>query len=277
MFLRDRGLRPRRSFGQNFMVDTNLLEFLVRSARVERGDKILEVGTGTGLLTQKLLDRGAEVVTVEADPGLFEAVSPLLRPREAVRALCGDVLEGKHRLRDEVERIVVAWRDGEYKVVSNLPYNAAVPVVVNLLRSNARPERLVVTLQKEVADRFMARSGTRAYGRISVEVQLRGALRRLRDLPPDVFWPRPRVKSTVLELIPFPEGMRPRPKEEAGFSSFLDAVFSRRRKKLSAAPGHARQDIERVLVDLGQDPGIRGECLEPEVLVRIHDALFSSE
>ena len=261
------------------MVDSNLLEFMVRSARVDRGDRVLEVGTGTGLLTQKLLDHGAEVVTVEADPGLFEAVAPRLRPQEAVRALCGDLLEGKHRLREDVEQILVAWRDAPYKVVSNLPFNASVPIVANLLRSESRPERLVVTLQKEVADRFMARPGTRAYGRITVEIQLRGTLRRLRDLPPDVFWPRPRVRSTVMELVPFPEGMRPRLKEEAGFSRFLDGVFSRRRKKLSSALGQAgcnMEDIERVLADLDQDPGSRGECLEPEVLVRIYEALFST-
>jgi len=259
--------------GQNFMIDANLVAFMVRSAGVRPGDRVLEIGTGTGRLTQVLLDDGAEVVTVEADSALHALVAPRLRPRSAVQVILGDVLESKNRLSSKVSEAIEGWGPGGYVVVSNLPYNVSVPAIMGLLRSPARPRRMVVTVQKEVADRFLAAPGGAAYGRVTVEARLRGDVKRLRVVRPEVFWPRPEVTSAVLEFTPFADGMRPQPDDEAGFHAFLSHVFRHRRKQLGAALRRANPAVAPGLESLGLEPSVRAECLEPETLVRLHNAI----
>jgi len=255
------------------MIDPNLVTFLVRSAGIRTGDRVLEIGTGTGRLTQALLDQGAEVVTVESDTALHRLVASRLSPSSAVRAISGDVLESKSRLCSGVAETIAAWGPGRYVMVSNLPYNVSVPVLLSLLRSQARPRRIVVTVQKEVADRFLASPGQSAYGRVTVEARLRSDAKRLRVVRPEVFWPRPDVMSAVIELTPFAEGMRPRPDDTRGFEAFLGVIFRHRRKQLRAVLRRARSPVEPRLEALGFEPSVRAERLDPADLVRLYNAI----
>ncbi|MBN2490100.1 MAG: ribosomal RNA small subunit methyltransferase A [Planctomycetes bacterium] len=276
-FLRAHGVRPRRRLGQNFMVDPNLVAFVVRAAHLAAGDRVLEIGTGTGVLTEALAAQGAEVVTVEADPRLYALVAGRLGQGVSVRAICADALATKHRLSAEVEAVLQAWGPGGYHVVANLPYSIAAALLVNLLRHPARPRALVVTVQREVADRLLSPAGTSSYGRLGVEVQLRARVARLRDVPPEVFWPRPEVQSSVVDIVPFPEGMRPAPADETAFSRFLKQVFGQRRKRLTAVFRDHRPAVVRFLEEQGLKASTRGEVLDPGQLVKAFAALSAGD
>jgi 16S rRNA (adenine1518-N6/adenine1519-N6)-dimethyltransferase len=271
-FLARHAIRPRRRLGQNFMVDANLIQLMIRSAQIQPGDRVLEVGTGTGLLTWPLGQAGASVVTVEADPRLYNAAALYLDGVPWLHRVGRDVLEGKHRLAPEIEETMANWGEGRYKVVSNLPYQVAVPVILLLLESEFRPERMVVTVQKEVADRLLADPGSPHYGRVSVERWVRADAHRLRNLGPEIFWPRPRVESSLLEIIPTHPDQHLARASHAAFKRFLAAVFGQRRKQLASAFRGQRDTMRHCLADLKIDPLARGEQLTPDQLVAVFRA-----
>ncbi len=271
-FLREHGLRPQKRFGQNFMIDPNAVAAIVRDAAIAPGDTVLEVGAGTGLLTLALLEADARVTTVEADTRLAAVVGPRLESVGA-RVIVGDVLDGKHALALAVGAAIDAAGPGGYRVVANLPYNASVPFLVNLLRAPARPRVAVVTVQREVADRLVATAGDDAYGRVSVELQLRATVERLRDLPAAVFWPRPAIRSSVVRITPHPDGMCPAPSDVGRFDAFVARVFGQRRKRIASLIDQPRVAVERVLDELGLARDVRAEVLAPDVLVQLCDRL----
>lgn len=271
-FLSAHGLRPKKRFGQNFMIDRNVLERLADLAALSAGDRVLEVGTGTGLLTIELAKRGAEVVTVEADDDLAQAVHSRL-DAIGVRGLGCDVLDGKHALDASVESVIAAWGDRGYKVVANLPYNVSVPFLQNLVSHAARPAAAWVTVQREVADRLVADAGTKAYGRVTVEMQLRARVRRLRDLPPTVFWPRPEVASSIVEFIVPPARLDPAPSDERAFRDFVVRVFSARRKTIAKTLGLSRDRVAPALRSAGIEAEARAEAVPPAGLVAAFGAL----
>lgn len=272
-FLERLGLRPRKRFGQNFMVDPNLLEFLVRAAGVAAGDRVLEIGTGSGLLTLALIEAGARIVTVEADADLYRALDGRLPAEPGVRRILGDCLASKRRLSPEVEAVAQSWGRGEYLVVANLPYNVSVPVIMNLLGLADSPRRIVVTVQKEVADRLLAEPGGPAYGRVTVEIHLRAVVKRLRNLGPSVFWPRPEVDSSVIEVVPRPRDDAPVPSDFEGFQRFLDAVFGQRRKRMAGVVDRLWPGAAARLAAAGVPATARAEQIAPEALLEVFEAL----
>jgi 16S rRNA (adenine1518-N6/adenine1519-N6)-dimethyltransferase len=238
--LESRGLAPRKSLGQNFLIDHNLIRKLVDAAGVSgegdpAGRLVLEVGPGTGTLTEELLARGCEVVAIELDRGLAE----LLRERfgEEARAgrftlIEGDALAGKRALHVEA---VAALGGRPFTHVANLPYAAGTPVMIALLVEHPECRGLFVTVQREVADRLLAGPGSRDYGPLAVLAQCYSEVQRIAVLPPECFWPRPEVTSAMVGMV-----RRERPLSDLGARRLAEVVqqlFARRRKQLGSVLG----------------------------------------
>jgi 16S rRNA (adenine1518-N6/adenine1519-N6)-dimethyltransferase len=254
------GTEPRHRFGQNFMIDGNLVRLVAESGMLAAGDLAIEVGPGTGTLTEELIARAGRVVAVEIDRDL----AGMLRERFAGEAkfhlIEGDALAGKHALNGELlAEIESAKSKGQScKLVANLPYNIASPLVVELLLAGV--ETLTFTVQKEVADRLRSAGGGDAYGPISVVVQMLARVEVLRTLPPQAFWPAPRIDSALVRLT-----RADRLGEGANaFGRFVHLLFSARRKTLRKAMVQAGVDAEGVLGKTGIEGRRRPEELTPE-------------
>ncbi|MBI4575435.1 MAG: ribosomal RNA small subunit methyltransferase A [Planctomycetes bacterium] len=265
--LAERGIRPRKRLGQNFLFDPKLLDFIVGASGVGPEDEVLEVGTGTGVLTRALARRAARVYTVEIDRRLLDLARDLSGGLDNIEYIPGDGLAGKDRLAPAL----VDLREGRGRsarpllFVANLPYSAATPLLMALLAGPIPIVRMVVMVQREVAERMVASPGRRSFGALSVCAQAQARLKLLRRVPPEVFWPRPRVGSVIVELIP----LRPRGgPDPVALRQTAMAVFGQRRKRLihslvghlgSLGPGEER--LRLILRDLGVSSEVRGESL----------------
>jgi 16S rRNA (adenine1518-N6/adenine1519-N6)-dimethyltransferase len=276
------GVKPRTGFGQNFLIDQNLLDVLVEAAELAPEDVVLEVGTGTGALTAIMASRVAAVVTVEIDPRLFHLAGEELHSFANVTRLLTDALKTKNRLNPEVLSAVSAACDAvggrSFKLVANLPYQVATPILSNLLTLPQPPQRMVVTIQKEMADRLIAQPGSKDYGALSAWVQCQCRTEVLRILPPSVFWPRPKIFSAFVRLT-LDEGRRVSAGDLSFFHDFVRRLFLHRRKYLRSQVRSAMGDrlektaADGLLADLGLDPNLRAEQLDVETLLRLAKAV----
>jgi 16S rRNA (adenine1518-N6/adenine1519-N6)-dimethyltransferase len=218
------GLAPRRALGQNFVVDPNTVRRIVRLAGVGADDHVVEVGAGLGSLTLGLADTGADVIAIEYDSGLAAAVTEVVASRENVRVIEGDALR-------------LDWRAllagaPSWVLVANLPYNVATPMVADLLDGVPEIQRFFVMVQREVAERFAASPGTKAYGALTVKVAYWATARLVGDVPPTVFLPRPKVMSSLVEIVRRPTpAVGPEVPPERLFA-VVRAGFAHRRKTL---------------------------------------------
>lgn len=259
--LREEGLSPRKSLGQHFLHDRSILEEIVAAADVGPEDRVLEVGTGPGLLTRQLAVRAQRVLTVEVDRRMMEFAGRELRDLPNIDFLEGDVLEGRTRLRGEV---VAALRGLEpFLWVSNLPYGLATTLIVLLCESGLRWTRAALTVQEEVAERILAGAGDAAYGPVSALVAYWADARRGRRIVPGSFWPPPRVHSRVLVLER--RGPLGKVNEYPGFRHWVKALFPRRRKQIRRILRDilGREQATEVLAQTGWRPEARPEDLEP--------------
>jgi 16S rRNA (adenine1518-N6/adenine1519-N6)-dimethyltransferase len=267
--------------GQNFLVDLNLIDLLVRSAEIAADDVALEVGCGTGVVTERLSAAAARVVTAEIDCRLAQLARDRLIDRDNVTLVEGDVLAGKHRFAPAVLAAIDAARAaaprGRLLLVANLPYCVATPVISNLLALPRPFDAAVVTVQREMAERMTAPAGTSSYNALSVWVgaQCRGEIVRI--LPPSVFWPRPKVDSAIVRLDVEPE-RRAAIGDLARFHAFVREVFCHRRKVLRSSllrmaggkkEAAAQATVERVYAALGLPPDARAEDIPPDDFVRL--------
>jgi len=274
--------RPNRHLGQCFLVDGNLMGKLLDLAELTGRETVLEVGPGTGSLTEELLARAARVVAVEVDPALAALLRQRLGGREGLTLIEGDVLAGKHAL----SPAVLAAVGRRARLVSNLPYGAATPVLMNCLLSSWRSlarqactrfERLTFTVQREVADRLTARAGEGAYGPVSVLAALLGELRAGPPVPATAFWPRPKVASRILR-IDFAASAASRLRDAETLRSALRLAFGQRRKQLGALPRRASLPVDRgvlaaAMQAAGIDPCLRAEQVPPEQYLLLANAL----
>lgn len=237
------GIRPNRRLGQNFLIDGNLMRKLVGSADIGPADVVLEVGPGTGSLTEMLLERAAHVVAVEVDGALYRLLASRLAGTANLTLLNRDALADKNHLAPELvdamqaagtPRDTRSARGARVMLVANLPYQVASPLIVELLRSGLGITRLCFTVQKEVAERIASPPGCKAYGPLSVAVQATCDTTRITDLGASVFWPRPQVASTMLRLDYNPSKAA-RIADMAHFARVVRTCFLHRRKKLSHA------------------------------------------
>jgi 16S rRNA (adenine1518-N6/adenine1519-N6)-dimethyltransferase len=269
-------LAPRKRHGQCFLTDAQAVDAIVRDAGIAPGDAVVEVGTGTGLLTHALAEAGAAVETFDLDADVQAFAKGLREWPKRVVFHAADALEGKHRLSapllGALSRARAAGR-GRAKFVSNLPYNAATPVLLALLALEDPPDEVTAMVQLEVAEKWLAGPGEEDYGPPSVLRALSADGKVLRRFPPDVFWPRPTVRSALLRLVP----RRPRalsPGEDAPFGAFLLALFGRRRKVVptalrAARPGLSAAEAVAALEAAGVDPRVRPEDVPPDRLLAL--------
>jgi len=274
-------------YGQNFLIDLNLIDLIARSAELRKTDVVLEVGTGVGSLTTRLSDQAGAVLSIEIDADLHRLASEELEDRPNVRLIQGDALRNKNALRDDLmEQVRDAMnRIGEgsrFLLVANLPYNIATPIIGNLLHESPAPEVMVVTIQKELADRIIAGPGSKDYGALSVWVQSLCECRIVRVLPPAVFWPRPNVHSAIIRLDTVPE-WREKFADIDYFHKTVRALFFHRRKFLrsvviSAMKGRMdKAQVDEILNELGHGPTARAEELSVEKIQQLAEALRLAE
>jgi 16S rRNA (adenine1518-N6/adenine1519-N6)-dimethyltransferase len=269
----DVGLRPDSRHGQNFLIDLNLLDILVAAGQLAKQDFVLEVGTGTGGLTARIADEAGFVLSVEIDEHLHQMASEELFGRTNVELLKQDVLKNKNRLEanvlDRISQGLAQPGISSFKFVANLPYNIATPLISNLLKTDTVPDRMAVTIQKELADRIVAGPNTKDYGALSVWVQSLGHAEILRVLPPTVFWPRPKVHSAIIVVVPDPAKRKQIP-EIQEFNTLVRALFLHRRKflrsnLLSALKGRlGKPEVDKIMERRGLGPDSRSEQLSVE-------------
>jgi len=266
------GLKPRRRLGQHFLIDGNLMRRLVQSAAITSNDVVLEVGGGTGGLTDLLLKYAGHVICVEMDAGLHALLAARFSSATNLTLVHGDVLEGKHRLAGEVASLISrAEQDGcTVKLAANLPYNAATPLVMNLLEDFPAVRRLCFTVQAEVAERILSPPGLKTFGPLSILSRLLCDIQTVAHLRPHVFWPAPSVESVMLRMDvvrdPFPSR-----DELHSFATFVRKTFEHRRKTLRSALAYVETD--------GQSFGERhaGDALAQFDLKRRPEALSAAE
>jgi 16S rRNA (adenine1518-N6/adenine1519-N6)-dimethyltransferase len=256
-----RGIRPKHRFGQNFLHDRNQLLKLVEAARVQPGEVVLEVGPGTGTLTEELVAAGATVIAAEIDPDMIAIVRERLGDR--VTVVAGDCLAGKRTLSPD---IVAAIAGRPFLLVANLPYGAASPLMAILATRHPECRGQYVTVQREVADRLLAPAGGREYGPLTIAIGLAATVRDLATVKPASFWPMPEVTSAMIAIEPKPSPpWRDRAEGEA-FEGFVSRLFSARRKQIGSTLGRAGPWPE------GIEPSMRPEELAPPDLWRLFQA-----
>lgn len=287
---RERGLTPKNKLGQSFLIDLNLIDFAAREAELTRADMVLEVGTGTASLTTILAEQAGAVLSVELDPDFYALARETIGDRPHVQLVHSDILKNKNLLHPSVlDRLRDGWRrfqevkgddpsaQPQLKLVANLPYAVAVPVISNLLLTDLPFERMVVTVQWEIAERLTARPDSREYGALSVLVQNIADVEILRRLPPTVFWPRPQVSSAIVRIRPNADKRR-LIGDVQRFRNFLRDLYSHRRKNLRGGilslgrREWTKEQVDAKLTELGIDGAARAETLGLEDHRRLSEA-----
>ena len=276
------GIHPQTRLGQNFLIDLNLLRLLHESGKIEPNDVVLEVGTGTGSLTAPMAEKAAAVVTVDVDPVMQEVAKQELFDRKNIRFLKTDILKNKNRLSQEVlevvaEELAKPGENGEnrsFKLVANLPYCVATPLISNLLLLDRPPELMCVTIQKELADRIVAKPGTKDWGALSLWLQSQCQTELIRIMPASVFWPRPKVESAIIRIT-LDAKRRHKIPDLKYFNEFSRAVFFHRRKFLRAELCSMfknkipKERIDEIMDEMEFDANIRAETLPIKTMLRL--------
>jgi 16S rRNA (adenine1518-N6/adenine1519-N6)-dimethyltransferase len=285
----ERGIQPKNKLGQNFLIDLNLLDLILRTAELGSQDVVLEIGCGTGSLTARLCEAAGVVVGVEIDADFVALLRESMAGRSNLTLLHADILKNKNELNGEVLEILrglsrasvdvtsanVGDSTRRLKVVANLPYVVATPVIANLLLTELSFERMVVTVQWEIAERLTAHPGTKAYGAQAVLVQSLAEVEIVRRLAPTVFWPRPKVESAIVLIRPN-RSRRAQLADPLRFRNFLRDLYTHRRKilrgALTALGGKsAKQTVDAKLAAMRLSGEIRAEELTVEQHCRLFD------
>ncbi|GJM25352.1 MAG: ribosomal RNA small subunit methyltransferase A [Phycisphaerae bacterium] len=248
--LSEHGLAPNRRLGQNFLIDRNLMQKLVEAADLGSGTLVLEVGGGTGGLTDQLATRADQLIVAEADAGLARLLTARFEGHGNVEIIHTDILERKHDIAPTVVEKLRSHGDlDRFLLVANLPYSIASPLLINLLTLKPTVERMVFTIQKEVADRVVADAGSKDFGPLSIALQIACDVEILAKLPPSVFWPPPKIDSSMLrldvkkEITQSPDALR-------AFLTVVRTAFAHRRKTLRSNIASLPANINEIIVPL---------------------------
>ena len=261
-----RGIRPKKRLGQHFLMDGGTAVRIARLAVDAPGDRVLEIGAGTGALTAALLRLGADVTAFDVDPDMVD----VLRSRADLAS--ADIRQG-----DALAFDYAAWAgQNGWCATGNLPYNVGTPLLVKLASLPRPPERIVAMIQKDVADRLLAKPGTPQYGSLTLAIGLTMHVERALTVPPSAFFPRPGVVSTVVvlrRLAEPPAAVRDR----ARFEQVVRGAFAYRRKtlanSLTLALDLPREHVATAIASLALPPDVRGEDLDLRSFAALADAL----
>ena len=270
--LRESEFRPRKRLGQNFLVHENIIESILRLLDVSPEDEIVEIGPGLGFLTRRLLDTARRVWAVEIDSALVNRLKQsYLGSHPAFHLIHNDILKVAP------EEFLPPHK---VKLVGNLPYSISTPVLFRLFDWREHFSSLVLMMQKEVADRIAGGPATKAYGTLSVWCQVHGRITERVSVSPEAFFPKPKVRSTILRIDLYQEPLIP-VKELPLLRGLVRAAFGQRRKTLGNALAswlqRERNEIESVLRLEGIDPMRRGETLRVEEFIALTHALRGSQ
>ena len=276
MLMAQHGLRPQHRLGQNFLIDGRVLDGIVAAAELQSDDLVLEIGPGLGTLTQRLAAKAGHVVCIELERGLVQVLQDTVQKACAnVEVIHGDA--GRVDLHKLLKERLAPGRKA--KVVANLPYYITTPLVMRLLEERLPLERVVVMVQKEVADRMVAMPGGKDYGSLSVAVQYYSKARKMFDVPPHCFIPQPDVYSSVIRLDVNKEPPV-KVKDRAAFFKTVKAAFGQRRKTLlnalcnSGSFSKDKEQIGEILKNMGLDENQRGETLTIEQFAELSNLLL---
>ncbi len=265
-------MSAKKKFGQNFLIDSHVLEGIVEAAGVTDDDLVLEIGPGIGSLTQYLAEAAGKVVAVEIDKTLLPVLADTLSEYDNVTVINQDILKV------DLDEIVSENGGRPIKVVANLPYYITTPIIMKLFESRARIESITVMVQKEVADRMAAGPGGKDYGSLSLAVGYYAKAVTVMDVPPSSFIPQPNVGSAVVNLSRYTEP-RVKVQDEKRLFEIVRTAFNQRRKTLSnslsnnPSLGVSRQEVADALLKMGVDEKARGEILTLEQFAELSDIL----
>ena len=260
-----------KRFGQNFLIDTHVLERIIEASEITKDDFVLEIGPGIGTMTQYLAEAAREVTAVEIDDALIPILKDTLKEWDNVTVLHGDILK------TDIRKIADEKNQGRpIKVVANLPYYITTPIIMGLFESHVPVDSITVMVQKEVADRMQTGPGSKDYGALSLAVQYYAEPKIVANVPPNCFMPRPKVGSAVIRLTRHQNPPVTTLDEKLMFR-LIRASFNQRRKTLSNSLKnsqelpYSKEEVEAAITAFGLPLNIRGEALTLEQFARLSD------
>ncbi len=267
------GFRFQKKYGQNFLIDANIIDEIIDAAEITKDDFILEIGPGIGTMTQYLCEAAHQVLAVEIDANLIPVLADTLSEYDNVTVLNQDVLKL------DLASVSAEYNHGKpIKVVANLPYYITTPIIMELFESHVPLESITIMVQKEVADRMQVGPGTKDYGALSLAVQYYARPEVICEVPPTCFMPKPGVSSSVIRLRAH-EKPPVDITDEAFLFKVIRASFNQRRKTLvnglhnAGITGHSKEELAQIIEGLGFLPTVRGESLTLEEFARLSEAL----
>ncbi|MBR4795916.1 MAG: 16S rRNA (adenine(1518)-N(6)/adenine(1519)-N(6))-dimethyltransferase RsmA [Lachnospiraceae bacterium] len=262
-----------KKFGQNFLIDTHVLEKIMDAAEVTKDDLVIEIGPGIGTMTQYLCERAREVVAVEIDKNLIPILEDTLSAYDNVTVINEDVLKL------DIKALAEERNGGKpVKVVANLPYYITTPIIMGLFESGVPLKSITIMVQKEVADRMKTGPGSKEYGALSLAVQYYSDPKIMMEVPPNCFIPRPNVGSAVIRLDKCEEP-KVKVSDEALLFRIIRASFNQRRKTLVNGLSNggipvSKDELKEILVRLFDNENIRGEALNLQQFAALTDEIY---
>ena len=271
-FLAELGTHPHHKWGQNFLIDLNLMQMVPDSIEIGKDDLVLEVGHGTGSLTSLLAERAGQVVAVDIDPDMHTIASRELAELDNVSFVHTDILKKKSQIDETVMGLVREKKEmcpGRFLLVANLPYNVASPLIINLITESPALDGMSVTVQEEVADRMAAGPESPSdYGKLSVILGATGIVEKVRTLKPQSFWPAPKINSAIVSWL----GHKNMSKSEImSLKETTDLLFGKRRKQIQSClpKGDKKAELVEAIKNAGIETDLRAEKLTIEQFITI--------
>ena len=267
--LKKEKFRFKKQFGQNFISDDHLLAKIVEAAEITPEDVVIEIGPGAATLTAALAEKAAQVIAIEIDKDLFPIIERRMAGYSNFELVAGDAMKV------DFDALAAKYGAKRYKVVANLPYYITTPIVMRFLEEGFRVSELVIMVQQEVADRFLANPGTKAYGAITAAINYYGSVSRAFNVPRTMFTPRPEVDSSIVKIKCY-ENKPFEADDEKLLRRVIKAAFGQRRKTLNnalKALNLPKDELDKALQRTGIDAARRGQTLSVEEFVCLSNAI----